>query len=125
MERELCLQRFFEYNIPLHVFSLKQAVVQSSAAMRLCDMSASTGGVATSRHEMTWTANRKVARVHVRISDFFVSQPVMSIWKLWILGAHLYFHHGLRSEGALNQQYVVDVSHQGAPGTLRKFDNLL
>ena len=42
-----------------------------------------------------------------------------------ILGAHLYFDHGLRSVGAFNQHYVFDVLHQGAPGTLRKYEQSL
>ena len=39
-----------------------------------------------------------------------------------ILGAHLFFHHGLREAGAFNRSYVSDVVHEGDPASLRKFE---
>ena len=39
-----------------------------------------------------------------------------------ILGAHLFFHHGLREAGAFNRSYVFDVVHEGDPASLRKFE---
>ena len=40
---------------------------------------------------------------------YTIQNVMQRLYTIYILGAHVYFHHGLRSEGAFNKYYVFDV----------------